>query len=354
MNITELKKCLPTLLKNDIVPFIWGVQGIGKTQVVGQVAKSLGIGFIPFHLSTQADVGDLTGLLMTKPDGSCYHTRPDWWPTEGEGVIFLDELNRASPEIIQAMFSFITHKSIHKHVLPPGWKIVAAGNYQTNQFNVTDTSDAAWMSRFCHIDLKPTVDEFVLYAENKGASRVAQFIRTQPDCLEAKVTTEQSFNPHMVKPDRRSWLDMIAKLENEDMPVSIRHELYSGIVGVSAASAFVAFAPSDKKVLTGMDVLASYPTHRKYVLSISGAEENRFDLLVKTVDEITSMLSQDSELFNNVTYLDNFKQFMLDSPAELCLKIVEQLKKISFAKQGTIFNNKEFVQQLAKKFDRTK
>jgi MoxR-like ATPase len=159
MNIQDFKKYLPTLLKNNIVPFTWGNQGIGKTQSIAQVAAQAGIGFVHLHLATQ-EVGDLVGLLMIQADGTVKHARPEWFPTEGEGIIFLDELNRAHPDVIQAMFSFITSKTIHTHKLPDGWKIVAAGNYQSDQFNVTDTSDAAWMSRFCHIELQPTVQEF--------------------------------------------------------------------------------------------------------------------------------------------------------------------------------------------------
>jgi hypothetical protein len=39
------------------------------------------------------------------------------------------------------------------------------------------------MSRFCHIDFKPTVEEFIGYAESKGADVIADFIRNHNEML---------------------------------------------------------------------------------------------------------------------------------------------------------------------------
>ncbi len=53
MNIKQLKESLPLLLKHNVVPFIWGHQGVGKTQSIAQVAKAAKVGFIHLHLATQ-------------------------------------------------------------------------------------------------------------------------------------------------------------------------------------------------------------------------------------------------------------------------------------------------------------
>ena len=212
MNITEIKKVVPVLLKNKVVPYFHGQQGIGKTQVVKQIAKENDLKLIHLHLATQ-DVGDLVGLLIHGENGTVKHARPEWFPAEGRGIVYLDEINRAHPDVLQAMFSFVTEGTIHRHKLPEGWAIIAAGNYQSNMFNTTEMSDAAWTSRFCHIDFQPTKEEFILFAEDKKAFSVASFIRSQPEMLQ--VQHKERLNMSMITPDPRSYLDAIAKLEEE-------------------------------------------------------------------------------------------------------------------------------------------
>jgi len=137
MNIQQAKQTLPILMKHDIVAFLWGVQGVGKTETVRQIADSNGGGFVHLHLATQ-EVGDLVGLLKHNNDGTVSHACPEWLPTPqaieagrfaSTGIVFLDELNRAHPDVLQAIFSLVMGKTIHTHKLADGWKIVVAGNY---------------------------------------------------------------------------------------------------------------------------------------------------------------------------------------------------------------------------------
>jgi hypothetical protein len=346
MNIQTFQKNLPTILKHNIVPFVWGFQGIGKTQSVGQVAKKLGIGFVHLHLATQ-EVGDLVGLLVHGEDGTVKHARPEWFPTFGEGIIFLDELNRAHPDVIQAMFSFITSKTIHRHVLPPGWKIVAAGNYQSDQFTVTDTSDAAWNSRFCHLHLEPTVVEFTEFAESKGCASIASFISEHSACLETKPKDIES-SKVVVTPDRRSWIEMIGPLENEDLDEETRFELYQGIVGQVATVAFFAHKKTATKVIKITDILRDYNKVRGRVLEANKAGDTRFDILSAPIDELVHKLDLKPDLLSlaNVTQLHSF---FLDIPLELLSKATKKLGSMTFDHKDALLNCPQFMEQLLKR-----
>lgn len=338
MNLEEVKRVMPVLMRNNVVPFLWGQQGVGKTQCVRQVAKELGIGFRHLHLATQ-EVGDLVGLLVHTEEGNVKHSRPEWFPTEGSGIVFLDEFNRAHPDVLQAMFSFITDKTIHTHRLPEGWRIVVAGNYQSNAFNVTDTSDAAMMSRFCHLDFTPSKEEFVLYAENNGAESVADFIRTHSECLE--VNHKERLNTSLITPDRRAWLDMIARLEKEDLEDGSRYEVYAGIVGPTAAANFLTFKKKATERLSGKDILNKYSSVKKRVMEAAGHEGTRFDLLNSAVEEIFSSLPG-TELSDK--QMGNFKQFLLDVPMEMSLKICKKLHEIIWKQKNQILNDPKFVE----------
>ncbi len=343
MNIQDFQATLPILTKNSIVPFVWGYQGIGKTQSVGQVAKKLGLGFVHLHLATQ-EVGDLVGLLVHTGEGTVTHARPEWFPTEGAGIIFLDELNRAHPDVIQAMFSFITSKTIHRHKLPEGWVIVAAGNYSNDSFNVTDTSDAAWMSRFCHIHLQPSVAEFTVFAQSKGHDSVAEFISEHNSCLEVKFETPDL----AIRPDRRSWIDMIGPLEQEQLSDEIRHELYEGIVGLTAASTFMSHKKVATKAILLKDVLADYSKVRARVLSAVSKEGTRFDLLSTPLDELVAQLRVTPDLLTSDSVV-NLREFFLDLPLEMLAGVCGQLGGVQFNFKNAILNDPEFIEKLMKK-----
>jgi MoxR-like ATPase len=338
MNISEVKQALPILMKHKIVPFLWGQAGVGKTQVVKQIAKENKLNFLHLHLATQ-EVGDLVGLLIHTKDGNVKHSKPEWFPTSGKGIVFLDECNRAHPDVLQAMFSFITEGTIHTHKLPEGWVVVAAGNYQTNAFNVTDTSDSAWMSRFCHIDFQPTKEEFITYAESKNAFTVADFIRVNPEML--AVSHKEKLNTSMITPDNRCWLEMISKLEDESEVEPFRYEIYSGIVGPTAAASFMTFKKKSEERLSGRDILENYRSVRRRVLEASKQDTTRFDVLNTAVEEIFTILPK-MEL--DEQGMTNFKEFLLDVPLEMSLKISKKLHECAWKQKNKILNEPVFVE----------
>lgn len=341
MNISELKSVLPTLLQHRIVAFLWGKQGIGKTQVVGQIAKEQGLDFRALYLGSCADVGDIIGLPLKQGD-QVVHARPSWFPTSGSGIIFLDELNRAHPDIIQAMFQFVRTGDLHTHKLPPGWRIVAAGNYDSEDFTVTSTSDAAWNSRFCHVHVEPTPEEFILYAESKGAASVADFIRANPEMLEVVSKQRPELN---VTPDRRSWLEMIAPLDSETMEASVRYELYSGIVGPTAAAAYKAHTTASQTRLTLKSILSNYGEVQSRVRSIVHKTETRFDLLSQPLAELETALRQNPKFLKKAQVVQ-LKQFMLDIPLELLAQTAKALGKLQFDMKNELLNDAELIKKL--------
>lgn len=341
MKLNQVKESLPVLMKHNIVPFIWGAQGVGKTQSVSQVAKDKGLGFVHLHLATQ-EVGDLVGLLVHNADGTVKHARPEWFPTDDKGILFLDELNRAHPDVIQAMFSLITSRTIHTHKLPEGWAIVAAGNYQSDEFTVTDTSDRAWMSRFCHIKFEPSVQEFINYAESRKAVDVADFITEHAESLESK---NQKSPDLAITPDRRSWLEMIAKLDTEDMDKALRMELYSGIIGQSIAAQYVTFRDRTDRRVKLRDILIDYPKVSSRIRKLNSGKETRFDLLNAPLQEF---LDKASKEFMELTEseIDNLGKFLLDLPLELLSQNLKAIGKVRFTGKDQLFNNAKFTERL--------
>ena len=342
MNITQIEKSMPYLLKHKIVPFLWGNQGVGKTQVTKQIASALGYRMICLNLATQ-DVGDLIGLLKEMPDGSVSHARPSWFPVEGEqkAVVFLDEFNRAHPDVIQAMFPFLQTGSLHKHQLPEDCRIIVAGNYQNDNFSVSEVlSENALMSRFCHIDFRPTVVEFVSYVETlDGGQDISDFINEMPNMLEEQV--KDGFNFDTIKPNRRAFADYIRLLELETGPIEdLRYELYQGLIGTSCAATFQTWKTKRGDALRARDVINKYDSVRGKVLKLSDSKNSRFDILNGAVEEMMLYLEKNVLKDNQ---LKNLQQFLLDIPLELSSSVFNKIEKSNWKQKHDVLNNKEFV-----------
>ena len=345
MNIKEVKNVLPVLIKHKIVPILWGTQGIGKTAVVKQIAKSMGYDSVVHLLLASQEVGDLVGVLLEQPDGTAKHARPNWFPKEGKHLIFLDEINRAHPDVLQAMFTFILEGKIHQHVLPEGCAIVAAANYaNNNRFNVTDTSDQAFMSRFCHIDFKPTTEEFTTFVEDKGGDMIANFIRDYPQMLNPNM--KDSFDFKMITPDNRTWADFILPLETESSIDGERHEVYSGLIGSVAATSFLTFKSENKNRITGKSILNNYESVRDSVIKMSTNLDTRFDLINSAFDEI--IILTEKETFSDLQ-LSNLKKFLLDVPLEFVLKASNTIQDLQWKQKNSIINDPEFVASITNK-----
>lgn len=352
MNIRSIKRNFPHLLNNGIVPFLWGSQGIGKTSIVRQIAKENGFdSVILLNLASQ-DVGDLVGVLTEVGDGTVKHSRPSWFPISGKHLILLDEFNRAHPDVLQSMYNFVLEGKLHTHQLPKDCKVVCTGNYQNENFTVTDISDNALLSRFCHIDVKPTVEEFIVYLEAKNEVHMADFFRENADMLDSPSFLNK-FDFSAITPDRRAWAEFILPLSKvTDMEDSERYELYQGLIGSVATTRFLAYNTSNFQKIRGDDILNKYSTVKEKVKRFSDGKDSRLDILGSAVDEI--MLSIDNKELTN-DQVSNIKEFMMDCPLELGLSVINKLTKSECLSKTKVLNDRAFVDTfMAKKVDTKK
>lgn len=337
MNVSQLKRSLLALTKHKITPFIWGTQGIGKTSIVTSTFEDQGYKVVHLLLASQ-EPGDLIGLLhKDEKTGTVSHLPPDWFPFTGKVCIFLDELNRAPMEVIQVMFPFILSGRIHTHQAGPEVVIVAAGNYNSNQFITTDTSDAAWMSRFCHLDFKPSVEDFVSYLEKTDRKSMASFIRAYPEMM--RIEPKEGLNLGLLQPDPRAWVEQVHALENEDIE-DCRYEVIAGMVGPTAAATYLTFKATAQDSLKASDILDKYSAVQGRVKEMSQPTDNRFDLLDRVSNEILNLMETTAI---SDTQMVNYRKFLLDIPLEMGLKVVDKIQNGRVKRKGDLLNDKEFV-----------
>jgi len=219
-----------------------GQHGIGKSEMITHFFKQRNIRVVAFFLSQMSDPGDLIGLMnKDEATGHSVFLPPYWWPLENQPIVlFLDELNRARPEILQAVQDLTLNKTLAGKQLPSGSIVIAAVN-QGEEYQLTDL-DPALVSRFNLYEFAPTVEDWLLWANEKGVDpRVINFIQKHHEHLDGDtVKPEDTMTASgLVKtPDRRAWVkvsDFIKPLRHlEDLHIKI----IAGIVGTVAALAF--------------------------------------------------------------------------------------------------------------------
>src|SRR5271165_6557813 len=99
MKPSKLYEALHALIGERVPLHIWGACGVGKSQIVHQVADDLDHDFLDVR-AVQLDPVDLRGLPRISADRTEW-VPPKFLPTSGKGILFLDELT-AAPQMTQA------------------------------------------------------------------------------------------------------------------------------------------------------------------------------------------------------------------------------------------------------------
>ncbi|MEM8642129.1 MAG: AAA family ATPase [Cyanobacteria bacterium P01_G01_bin.54] len=220
-----------------------GKHGIGKSEMISQFYRQRqNLPVIPFFLGQMSDPGDLIGLLHKDEEtGRSVFLPPYWWPAPDQAVVlFLDELNRARPEILQAVQDLTLNKTLAGKPLPPGSIVIAAVN-AGEEYQLTEL-DPALVSRFNLYEFAPTVEDWLLWASEQAIDpRVLTFIQQHPEHLDGDNPDADMAiaTAGLVKtPDRRAWAKVSDFVRNHTELGDIHFKLIAGMVGNRATLAF--------------------------------------------------------------------------------------------------------------------
>lgn len=263
INTIELIEILnATPAKQNVM--LTGRHGIGKSEILTHYYKQKGMTVIPLFLGQMSDPGDLIGLPSKDvKTGKTEFMPPYWFPVDGKPVVlFLDELNRARPEVLQTIMDLALNRKLAGRELPEGSVLISAVN-DGEEYQLTDL-DPALVSRFNIYNFRPTVEEWLLWGEqNKLDKRVLQFIQQTPMLLDGDDKTELCADSGLDKsPDRRAWHKVSDCICNISNLTKVHHKQIAGIVGAQAASKFIAFL-SDNKILSAKDVLMNFEKNKE-------------------------------------------------------------------------------------------
>lgn len=244
MDSLKLAETLEYAIEHDLPTFVWGKPGIGKTQIVRQVAAKLGRKCLSLTLATMESV-DLRGLPMHAPKGVEW-ARPDFLvrlDELGDGaVLFVDEANANAQSVQVPLMQLVLERHIGPHALPDGTRIVMAGNRMSDKA-AAQRMNTALADRLFHVDFEASLKPWLKWASSAGVHpAVLAFLMLRG---EGNVNRPGLFDPEQTpladqrsRPGPRAWTDAARAV---DAPDSVRFGLIAGRVGEAAAAEFEGF-----------------------------------------------------------------------------------------------------------------
>lgn len=219
--------------------FIWGAPGIGKSSLVEEFAKTVGLPCVSL-LGSQLAPEDIIGIPQVR-DGVSEFLPPKMIARKEPYVLFLDELNACSQEVQKAFYSLIYEKRVGEYHLPEGSIVVGAGN-RTQDSAIVKTMSSALVNRMFHVQMKADAGQWLEWAYENGLHPwVIDYITQRPDHLfSVPPKTEEPFSTP------RSW-HMLSDILKEygagekELPEDTLRMLVYGCVSASHAGMFVAY-----------------------------------------------------------------------------------------------------------------
>ena len=257
VNTTELLQLLDITPANHNIMLV-GKHGIGKSEILTEYYALKGMPVVALFLGQMSDPGDLIGIPnKNEKTGKTDFMPPYWFPLDGKPIVlFLDELNRARPEILQTIMDLALNRKLAGRALPEGSRIISAVN-AGDQYQLTDL-DPALVSRFNIVNFRPTVQEWLLWARKADVDgRVIDFIQENQIWLDKDPDAKEGEDTGLDKtPDRRGWKrvsDIIKQAGDLLLTKAI-----SSVVGPKAASALMS-SVSSRKIVSGREVMLNFP-----------------------------------------------------------------------------------------------
>ena len=293
---------LPILLR--------GRHGIGKSQVVYQLAASLGLPVVERRASQMTE-GDLVGLPSVEGNRTTFNP-PDWFKESCEEPVclFLDEVDRATLEVRQGIFELTDSRKLNGHHLHPDTVVFAAINggehgasYQVNEM------DPAELDRWSVWDIEPSVEDWLNWGKDNVDSLIWDFINQNRSHLEHNTEIE----PNKRYPSRRSWHRLSDVLTQADMLGAGPNmfNLAQSFVGFEAAVALNDFAQNYDRIVTVKQLL-----NGERVEALAAMSLNEHCAMIEKLDAedvMTSALPKES--------IGNLANYFITLDSEAAMKL---------------------------------
>ena len=254
----QARKSLLKAFKTRRPLFLWGPPGIGKSELVADLAEELGGHMIDLRLG-QMEPTDIRGIPFYNKDlGKMDWAPPVELPDEELAsqypvvVLFLDEMNSAAPSVQSAAYQLILNRRVGKYRLPDNVVMVAAGNRESDK-GVTYRMPTPLANRFLHQEMKV---DFASYQEwavknniHKDVVGYLSFSKQDLQDFDAKSASRAFATP-------RTWTFVSELLQDDDGDDDTLMNLIAGTIGEGLAVKFMAHRKIAGRMPRPEDILA--------------------------------------------------------------------------------------------------
>ena len=306
MKASDVTKTISALVKQKVPTFLWGAPGIGKSSIIKQIAIANNLQFIDLRLALM-DPTDLKGIpFYDKESHTALWAPPAFLPQEGEGILFLDELNSAPPSVQASAYQLILDRKVGEYELPTGWAIVSAGNREGDR-GVTYRMPSPLANRFVHFEMEISVEDWRTWAyKNSIDEKIIAYISYRNEHLfnfDAKKDTKSFATP-------RSW-EYVDSILKSDIEKTLLLDVISGAIGKEIAIGFLSF----------IKVMDRLPNIDTILESGEGEYSAEIDVLYAlSTALISGVLKENSRI-------DNLLEYSLELKGEFSVMIVQELQR---------------------------
>jgi len=197
MSPKELKEVLLKAVQAGLPVLIKGAPGIGKSDIVNQVAKKLEMDITISHpvVSDPTDFKGLPGIVDGKAEFLPFGDLRQLIEAKKPTICFLDDLGQAPAVVQAAAMQLILARRVNGHKISDKVVFIAATNRRQDRAGVTGILEPV-KSRFATIlELEANADDWIEWAlYNKMPAELIGFIHFRPALLSTEEATADIVN----------------------------------------------------------------------------------------------------------------------------------------------------------------
>jgi len=344
VNPSRLKLAIQHSIARKRPMFIWGQPGIGKSEIVAEVARSQNRPLIDIRLPlmeptdirgipylAEITIRDANGNVVKNEQNVPLTEKVFAWSTPSDlptdpnsrALVFFDEMSAAPPSVQAATYQIILNRRIGNYELPDDVVIVAAGN-RVKDKGVAYNMPMPLANRFApHVTLDVDKEDWLEWAMlNSIHKDIVGYINFQGGDL-------NQFNPSTDSyafATPRSWYFVSELLQepgpdgrliDTSLPSDVLGDMVKGTIGDAVGTKFLSYRkqaanlPHAKDVLSGkVKKLTSKQIDVMYALTTALCYELR-DVSVRATKEAATGNKKGIEEFH--TQVDTFLRFIMDN-----------------------------------------
>jgi hypothetical protein len=252
-----------------------GAPGVGKSQIVEQLARELDAEIVMIHAVT-SDPTDCKGLGFPDAGGEeakflPYGDMVKLMKAEKLTIAFLDDFGQACTAVQASYMQAVEAHQVNGHKLSDKVAWIAATNRRGDRSGVSGILEAV-KGRFTIIELDCHVDDTVEWMQKNGMPpELPAFLKFKPGMISDLKPTAEMTN----SPSPRNWA-AVGRWQNLGIPAVDRFEVFKGRVGEAAATEYCGFLEICDKLPAPSTIIndpegAVVPTEPSVLFALSGA-----------------------------------------------------------------------------------